>query len=184
MCTFENCTSLEYANYKVPNNVEDLSQLFSNCTDLKEANLVLSYNIKNMRQTFYYSNNSEKGPDIIPVNVENLTQTFQGCTKLHGEMTIKASQIEYNLCFAFVGQANESYRLIIKDWENNKEVLDKIIINGVSFLIHYDHALTFSFISISYYSNISHAESMVPPFLLKFSVFISTFVLSSTIGTI
>ena len=127
---FANCTSLEYANFEVPKDVEDLTQLFSNCQNLKEVNLVLSDNVKNMRMTLYNCANLEKGPDIIPVNVENLTQTFQGCTKLHGEMTINANPIEYNNCFIAVGQADESYRLVIKDGENNREVLEKIIING------------------------------------------------------
>ena len=43
-----------------------------------------------------------------------MTQTFQGCTKLHGKMTILANPIAYNNCFIYVGEADENYRLIIQ----------------------------------------------------------------------
>ena len=124
---FAQCNSLEYANFEVPKEVEDLTQLFNRCQNLKEANLVLSDNIKKMAFTFYYCNNLEKGPDIIPANVENLQQTFQGCTKLHGEMTILANPTNYGNCFMKVGEDNENYRLIIKDGENNRETLQDLI---------------------------------------------------------
>ena len=125
--TFSHCNSLIYANFEVPKYVEDLKSTFSFCENLKEANLILGDNIKSMRQTFYYCDNLEKGPDIIPKNVEDMNQTFQGCVKLHGEMTIKANPTQYGNCFMFVGQADDSYRLIIKEGENNREVLNNII---------------------------------------------------------
>ena len=128
--SFAVCNSLEYANFEVPNKVENLHQAFSNCQNLKEANLSLGDNVKIMDMTFYNCANLEKGPDIIPVNIENLTQTFQGCTKLHGEMTILANPTSYGNCFMLVGEADENYRLIIKDGENNRETLEKLIINS------------------------------------------------------
>ena len=128
--SFATCNSLEYANFEIPKDVEDLNQLFTNCQNLKEANLSLGDNVKNMNMTFYNCANLEKGPDIIPVNVENLNQTFQGCTKLHGQMTILANPTSYGNCFMFVGEADENYRLIIKDGENNRETLQNLIINS------------------------------------------------------
>ena len=124
---FSRCKSLKVANITIPYKVESLQMTFLENTELKEANVILPENLKNMRMTFYHCTSLEKGPEIIPENVTNIQQTFQGDVKLHGEMTIKASPVDYGNSFGENCAVESGEKLIINEWNGNREILQKIL---------------------------------------------------------
>ena len=124
---FSQCKSLKVANITIPNKIESLNMTFFENIKLKEAKVILPENLKNMRMTFYHCTSLEKGPEIIPGNVTNLQQTFQGDVKLHGEMTIKASPVDYGNSFGENCAVESGEKLIIKEWNGNREILQKIL---------------------------------------------------------
>ena len=127
--SFAFCNSLEYANLKIPDNVESLNSSFRNCENLKEANLILPEGLKIMYLTFYQCYKLTRGPEVIPASVTNMVQTFQEDAKLTGEMTIKATPIEYDNVFRKAATDKDA-KLIIKQWNNNIEFLNQMIVSS------------------------------------------------------